>query len=236
MVRVAIVEDEKEQALILQNNLVRYGKEHDIEFAFSLFNNPLPFLNNYKANYDIVFMDIKMEMMDGMKASELLREKDRDVILIFVTSLMQYAVKGYKVRALDFLVKPVKYYDLSLTMIRCLETLKKNRDQKYLLLNINGENKKVSLDDIHYIEVLAHDLTIHLEGNNEIHTRMTLKDIMLKIDSSSFALCNSCYLVNLKYVDSIDKYKVKLGNDVLSISHPKRHDFVEAFKKFSVNN
>ena len=109
MVRIAIVEDEQEQADRLQSHIRRYGEEHQIGTQVTVCSNVITFLEQYKAEFDIVFMDIMMPMMNGMDAAHLLREKDDKVMLIFVTSMRQYALQGYDVAAADFIVKPVPY-------------------------------------------------------------------------------------------------------------------------------
>ena len=91
MIRIAIVEDEKEQADHLESCIRRYSEEHGTGTQVTVYSNVITFLEQYKASFDIVYMDIMMPMMNGMDASHLLREKDDKVMLIFVTSMRQYA-------------------------------------------------------------------------------------------------------------------------------------------------
>lgn len=123
MVNVAIVEDEIRSADVLCGFLERYGSEKGREFAVSRFTDAIAFLENYVPRYDIVFMDIQLPDMDGMTASRRLRALDRDVILIFVTNMANYAVSGYEVDALDFIVKPVSYFPFTVKLERALGRL-----------------------------------------------------------------------------------------------------------------
>lgn len=86
-VRIAIVEDEKSAARVLEQAIQRYGTENKVSFTFRVWHDPLLFLEEYQAEYDIVYMDIRMPALSGMETARNLRKMDRMVMLIFVTSL-----------------------------------------------------------------------------------------------------------------------------------------------------
>ena len=94
MLNIAIVEDDTQQAAQLESALKTYGSEYGVLLSVTIFHSALAFLGNYSAKYDIVFMDIMMPMLNGMDASHILREKDEHVMIIFVTSMQQFAVQG----------------------------------------------------------------------------------------------------------------------------------------------
>ena len=94
MIKIAIVEDDAEQASNLEENIKRYAGEENLAVSVSIFYNVVNFLEKYTGEYDIVYMDIIMPMMNGMDAAHILREKDEKVILIFVTTMRQYAIQG----------------------------------------------------------------------------------------------------------------------------------------------
>lgn len=120
IVHIALVEDDVKAAETIQKYLDRYEAENQIKFDVTTFSNAIPLLENYTADYDIIFMDIRMPYMNGMDAAHRLRAIDSKVILIFITSLTQYAVAGYEVEALDYIVKPVNYYDFALKLARAI--------------------------------------------------------------------------------------------------------------------
>ena len=109
MRNIAIVDDDENIRQQLQSYLKKYTENFGEDFVVSEFSIPEAFLTNYKSNYDVVFMDIDMPGMNGLQAAKRLRELDEKVVLIFVTNLAQYAIKGYEVAATDFVVKPVEY-------------------------------------------------------------------------------------------------------------------------------
>lgn len=93
MLKVAIVENEEEQAELLRGYVSRYCEETGEKCRVSVFINGLEFIEGYKPGFDAVFMDIKMPLVDGMEAAEKLRKIDSDVILIFVTNMAQLAIR-----------------------------------------------------------------------------------------------------------------------------------------------
>ena len=123
MYKIAIVEDSKDAAAQLEAALRQYAAEYKLPFDISIFYNAVPFLERYTAEWDIVFMDILMPLMNGLDASRILREKDGQVMLIFVTSMQQYAIHGYEVEAADFIVKPIRYPEFKLKFTRSFQRL-----------------------------------------------------------------------------------------------------------------
>ena len=107
MLRIAIVEDEKDSLDRLTGLIKRYEKERDCECGVSVFGDGMNFVSDYCRVYDVVFMDIEMPFLDGMHAARKLRELDPSVMLVFVTRLASYALAGYEVDAAGYIVKPV---------------------------------------------------------------------------------------------------------------------------------
>lgn len=110
MIRVAIVEDDAEVQGVLQEYVRRYTRQYGTEFEVSVFADGVDLLEDYRAVYDIIFLDVEMKHLDGMATAERIRQMDADVILIFITNMAQYAIRGYSVGALDYVLKPVPYF------------------------------------------------------------------------------------------------------------------------------
>ena len=137
MIRSAIVEDDDDAAALLAGYLSRYGTENGVVFSVERFSNAVPFIERYDGGYDIVFMDIEMDDLDGMSAARLLRKRDGAVALVFVTNMAQFAIKGYEVDALDFIVKPVKYYDFAFRLKKAVSRIAA-KEEKYLSVSLTG--------------------------------------------------------------------------------------------------
>ena len=137
MLRVAIVEDSLRDAEQLTSCLQRFSRKHGSEIEIQRYENALLFLQGYKGNFDIIFMDIDMPMMSGMEAAHSLRQVDPHVLLIFVTALARFALNGYEVDAYDFIVKPVQENFFEAKMNRALKKL--SSEQRTRLLIKSGD-------------------------------------------------------------------------------------------------
>lgn len=113
MIEIAIVEDEENYRNILQEYLQKYEQEYGEQIHLSVYTDGDEITENYSAKYDIIFMDIEMQFMDGMTAARKIREADKGVIIIFITNMAQYAIQGYEVDALDYVLKPIAYFAFS---------------------------------------------------------------------------------------------------------------------------
>lgn len=112
MIHVAICDDEKEFVSEMRGLIERYSEEKQNEIRISSFANGLELMEHYDKTIDLIFLDIQMKGMDGLKAAEKIRQQDEEVGIIFLTSLKQYALEGYKYRAVNYIVKPMKYIRL----------------------------------------------------------------------------------------------------------------------------
>ncbi len=227
---VAIVEDEKEAADVLTEYLEKYGMENGLQFNCTRFEDAESFLTGYGCQYDLVFMDIEMPYINGLSAAHRLREADDSVALVFVTNLARYAINGYEVNALDYILKPFSYQSFALKMRKVVNYCRRMSENS-ILITFKGNAKRLPLNEINYVEISAHNIIFHTtEG--PVQSYGTLKDVSCELDGKGFALCNRCYLVNLRRVKYIDGYTVKVGDEELQISRPQKKSFAEAFKKF----
>ena len=231
MVRIAIVEDEQEQADRLESYIRRYADEHGIGTQVTVYSNVITFLEQYKAAFDIVYMDIMMPMMNGMDASRLLREKDDKVMLIFVTSMRQYAIKGYEVDASDFIVKPVAYPEFTLKFTRALSKIPQSKEND-ILLRTEGGFVRLMPGRIRYVEVRGHHCVYHTDSNN-YQQYQSMKAVEEALPKEYFARCNNFLLINLAFVEKIDNLTVWVAGEALPISHPRKKSFSDAFAQFA---
>ena len=124
--RIAIVEDEQACADTLQKYLQQYGQEFSQELDVTQYENGAVFLREFRSQFDIILLDISMPVMDGMETARQIRKIDSDVVLLFVTSLSQYAIRGYEVNAMDYILKPVSYFAFSQRLNRAMARVKRS--------------------------------------------------------------------------------------------------------------
>lgn len=229
-IKVSIVEDDDGAAAQITGYLERYGAGKGIDFDVTRYKNTSLFLANYNSSADLILMDIMLPDGDGMSAIAKIRERDADVTVIFVTNMSQYAVKGYEVRALDFIVKPVSYGNFSVKLDGALAVIRQRAGKNLWISNKDGKTCLRSVR-IKYIEVMKHTLVFHtLDG--EFTQSGVLSNVQSELVGEPFSLCNRCYLVNLRYVTAVRAFDVYLGEEKLQISHSKRVTFVRDLNNY----
>lgn len=230
MVNIAIVEDEDRAIDNLKYALARYENEAGIEFRISVFKDAELFLTNYKPVYDIVFMDIMLPGMDGMRAAQRMRKFDENVKLIFLTSMAQFAIKGYEVSAVDFIVKPFRYFDLKMRLDRVCRALKDR--QPFVKISVPGGMKSVNVGDIYYIESSGHQLIYHTRDGEFTVRGGPIKQLSEEMEAYGFARCGVSYLVNLSHCNQVDGNEVTVGPDKLRITRGKKKEFVDRLEAY----
>lgn len=226
MVKIAIVEDTPEESSHLQTLLKRSFGRRALNYTIDLYTKPLLFLSDYHYDYDIIFMDIDLPGMDGMSAAHRLREIDQQVILIFVTRMAQFAIKGYEVNAMDYLIKPLELPVLERKIDRAL-TLLKDSAEVILVTSQNGA-KRLPLREILYIEVQSHTLLFHTD-TEVVHGSGTLSEMETQLEEKGFLRCNKCYLVNSRHISTVQGYTLTLDNkEQLQISRLRKAAFMTA--------
>ena len=215
-INLAIVEDDDKEYTALIAAVERFGSENGVAFSYDRFKTADVMLSAYKPVYDIVFMDIGLPGTNGLEASKRLRERDKNVMIIFVTSLAQFAVNGYEVGAFDFILKPVMYGNIKLKLLRAMERIAASDGLRI-----------VSVSDIKYVEVMNRSIIYHT-NSGDISSYGALKNVETQLPKKQFARCNNCYLVNLDYVTSVKDYTAVVGGEELKISHSKKKEFLQA--------
>ncbi len=236
MWKITMVEDNDAEAARVAEYIGRYGRESGEAFDVKRFADAETFLADYDADCDVVFMDIQLPDMSGMDAARRLRERDSEVTLVFITNMVQYAVSGYEVSALDFIVKPVAYYNFAIKFRRVLRE-RRTRSAGGAELSLSGESgvKRMAVSSIKYIEVAGHHLIFHtFDGTVDVCG--TLADMEKTLEGKHFSRCNNCYLVNLKYVTEIGPGSCMVGGEEVQISRRRRKAFIDDLTLFVGRN
>ena len=224
--QIAIVEDEKAYRNILLLYLRQFQQENGIKVEIKEFENGNQIIWDYKPYYDVIFMDIEMQGMNGLEVARYIRKVDEQVLIVFSTNAVRYAVQGYEVGALDFIVKPITYTSFKMKMQKIVRQMERNWETSITLMK-NDEMYKIPSTGVYYIEVSNHQLIYHTD-QGDITVWKSLKSVEVSLENMHFAKCNRCYLVNLLHVQSIKKDTVLVGRDELKISRGRRIEFIKA--------
>ena len=230
MIHIAMVEDEAAVREQLQGYIQRYTRQYGTEFAVTEFSDGVEILDAYRPVYDIVLLDVEMKHLDGMETARRIRELDRDVVLLFITNMAQYAIKGYAVGALDYVLKPVPYFAFSQQLQKAEEKLRR-RARHYLAVSVEGGLRRLDTAQIYYMESEGHRVHFYTE-EGEFLAPGALKTFEEKLADLPFARCNSGYLVNLAQVKSVQQGLAQVGPYELQVSRPKRKSFLAALADY----
>jgi len=230
MLRIALVEDHEPTLEQLHAFLNRYGAEHGLSIEASLFRDGSEILECYHPVYDIIFLDIDMPKLNGMSAAEQIRAKDSEVVLVFITNLVQYAIKGYSVQALDYVLKPVDYHVFSAKLERALDLISK-RISGQVVLKLPDGAVRLDTRQIYYVEV-QNGILHYVTRQGEFSMRGTLQSAEEELLQYHFARCNYWYLVNLRHVEKVTKDTVIVAGTKLQISRRNKNAFMTALTEY----
>ena len=233
MYQILIVEDEDEAARGLASLIERYGREHDAKFKVTRHRDASSFIKS-KTSYDLVFMDIDLPGMSGMEAAGLMRAYDEETPLIFVTNLAQYAIRGYEVDALDFIVKPVSWYHFSMRMDKAIRAMRRHSATDRLKVSTRSGVRVIPTADVLYIDVSNHDLVYHICDEDEpLRVRGSLGKLEEELEGGPFLRISSGRLVNMDHVSSMRSGIVRLSNgEVLYASRARKREALDIFTDY----
>ncbi|WP_180272630.1 LytR/AlgR family response regulator transcription factor [Konateibacter massiliensis] len=228
--KIAIIDDQIDDSSYLEKCLKKYMDEQNLPYSVQVFSSALSFLDSFSANYQLLIFDIDMPELNGIDAAKRVRQIDSDVPLMFITNMPQYAVDGYSVDAIDYVLKPISYSDFRLKIQKAMRYVKQETNCRLGLNTIDGYVCIMS-SEIYYIESQLHYLIFHT-SKGTFKTRNTLNEIEKKLASFYFSRSSVSYLINLKYMDSIHGNEIEVHGTQLKISRTKRASFLSAFTKY----
>ena len=225
MYHIAVVEDSQTDRERLLQCLHQYEEEKQLKFEITEFTDGEDLVTDYSAAYDLILMDIEMAFLNGMKAAEKVRELDENVAIIFITNAPQYAIKGYKVRALDYCLKPISYFSFAESLNQFFQHHKKEEKQ-YITISIRGGRMRLDVSKICYVEVQDH-LLIYNTVDGRFIAKGTMHDAESQLNVDLFFRCNRCYLVNLEYVENYQGSDITIHGDTIQVSRSRRKQFLD---------
>lgn len=231
MWKVAICDDEARVREEVRRFLSQLQNKHSLEFEVSSFQSGEELLKKMDRDTDLLILDIRMDGLSGMKAARLLRERGIQTCIIFLTTMIQYAMQGYEVHAYSFIQKPLRPRQFERVVLEALRN-QAVRQEKTITLQRGVELKSIPIDGILYIEISDHtSVVVTPQGREEYN--ITLSRLTQQLAQSGFGLCHKSCLVNYKQVKSIRSAELTMANgDVLPLSKRRRKQFLADYTQY----
>ncbi|MBW3082185.1 LytR/AlgR family response regulator transcription factor [Bifidobacterium phasiani] len=230
MMNIAVVDDDDRDAAVTIELIDRYYAGDETRYAVTRYGDGGTFLEGYRADFDLVVLDVEMPGLDGLETARRLREIDGNVVLVFTTKMAQYAAAGYDVDAIGYLLKPLEYFNLALKM-RKAEELVRSRRGVTIPLSVDGGMRFLSSHDVRYVEVFRHDLVYHT-GDGPWRVRGSLKEAARLLEPADFVACSRFCLVNLEWVRAVTDNDVRVDTFTLPVSRSKKKALMQALARY----
>ncbi len=230
-IRVGVAEDDPAACQTILDYLNRYQREEGERFIVSAFDDGSELVSSYMPIYDILLLDIEMPGMSGLDAARAIRQQDSDVVIVFITAAPQYAISGYEVQALSYLLKPVPWFAFSQELKRSIATVR-SHESGSMLVEAGADRIRLELADILYCESIRHTIIIHT-ASRRISISGTLTQLEERLSSQHFFRSNSCYLVNLRHVSAVEGQDCVMTNgERLRVSRPRKKAFLTTLTEY----
>ena len=236
--KIAVCDDHEIQLDLMNKYIKEWATANEVNISIDNFKNAESFLFEWEdyEKYDIIFLDIEMNTMSGIELSNIIRKQNKTVDIVFATGIFKYALHGYKVGALQYLIKPIKKDDVA----ECLDNTKnrmkvRNDDSKYITIETPKKSLKLNYDTIEYCIMFSPYIDIHT-NSDKITLRKKISDIENLLPKRSFIRCHRSYLVNIKYIKTVTKDNVILESGLkIPISRGKYNETNDAFINYFCN-
>lgn len=235
-IKIIIIDDEQLGIDVIKN----YALTLDYIEIVSTFTNPLEaikFLSDNKV--DLIFLDIEMPLINGIDLLDSLNSKPQ---IIFTTAFPQYAVNGFDLDAVDYLLKPISYKRFLKAINRISKKVNQSEIQisndsvssgtanKFIFVKSDYENLKININEIKFIEGLKDYLKINLANGKFVLTLSNFSTLMSKIDNDDFVRVHNSFIININYIKSIQKNRILIDDKRIPISETYKKAFFDKIK------
>lgn len=227
MIRAIAIDDEPLALMVIENYCVR-NSHIDLVKTFSNLKDAQKYIKQFPI--DLMFLDIQISRTNGM---DFYKNLEKKIPVIFTTAFAEYALDGFNVSALDYLLKPIEYERFEEAINKAVLILvdkKLAEDSDYLTIRADYKLNKILYDDILFIEGLDDYVKIHLIDNKKITARISMKSILEKLPEKLFIRVHRSFIVPLKKIKSIQNKVLYLNNQEIPIGDTYKNSVSDMFK------
>jgi len=225
MIIKAIALDDEPPALAILENFCKKVDYIDLQKTFTKADEALKYLRKYPV--DFLFLDINMPSISGI---DFVKKLPHKIMVIFTTAYSEYAIEGFTLSAMDYLLKPISQDRFLQAMEKVktqyeLHNQNQKIEQQFLFIRADYSLMKIPLIDIQFIEGLDDYLKIHIENQKTVVARMTMKSILEKIPASEFMRVHRSFIVRISKIDKIRNKIIHIKDGEIPISASYEKDF-----------
>ena len=228
-INCAIIDDEPLAAGLLKS----YAEKTPFLHLVGTYGSALEAMKHLRENpVQLLFLDIQMPELSGIEFAKVLPSETK---IVFTTAFQQYAIEGYKVSAIDYLLKPISYDDFlraSKKAFDMLSTMQKQQtyaQDRFMFVKSDYKLLRVALDDILYIEGLKDYVRIYLADGQKIMSLMNMKKLEDYLPRPEFLRTHRSYIVHMTRVHSVDRFRIVFGDQYIPISDSYKDDIQQYF-------
>lgn len=233
--KIAIIDDEKYQFDILKNTCTEYGTNNNIKMKIDYYEDGNIFLDHLDENYHICFIDIYMSVINGIELAKKLREVDKDIVIVFVTTSSDFMAEAFSVHAFHYITKPYekeKIFHVLDDSIAILPDI-----SHYIQVVCDKKNIEVKIKDLISCESDAHYLLLTLSDNSQLRVRMTLNKFIEETKKyEELIQINRGIIINIDYLDKIDNSNCHLtSGDIFPIKVREKKNIENQINNYIFN-
>ena len=232
--KVLVCDDEAAFLEVITEYCMRFREESKIPFGFIKFSKGEDVVKYCRTNKDIdlFILDIKMKEMDGIRLVEELKKMGIYSKIVFVTSFLDFAPRGYELGVSRYWMKPLMYSKFCSEMKMLFDDIEKE-SKAYFIEHIGGVTERIDFNNILFIATEGRKTCVHLRGSTYLSSRK-MKEYEQKLDGRFFR-CHAAYIVNMECIRKIKGTEILLDNgEIIYISKGRKCAFSNAFAEYSV--
>lgn len=212
---------------MLLNYLNRFSEESGMELSAVQFDCGEALLENKTDNLDMVILDVQMSGKNGLETARCIRKNDQDLMIIFFTNYIEYALEGYEVQAYRFLLKPLDYQQFFKVVGKALEDLHLRR-KALLILHAKGKNSQIPVDSLQYVETYKGHVLLHTAAES-VENFTAMKKMEDALRAHDFVRCHTAFLVSMREIKTVGAQDIVLrSGKVIPMSKHRRKSVREA--------
>lgn len=232
MIKIGICDDDKNFRTLLAEAIRREDSE---SFIYE-YSTGETLIQDEENDLDLLFLDIQLPGISGNKASEIMKKKNKDLILVFVSGIYLATPESFCVQPYRYLLKQSNPSEIQRELGTILTYTKEQKGKKYFIAEDDGMYQKIDIDEILYFSIIRRGCEIHILQNGTgkiLRTRKRIQEIEEELRREYFCRIHKSFLVNPRYITEVKKSEIKMdNNEILSVSKARRKTFEDMFAEY----